>query len=394
MKKYLFILFLFLPFSTHAAPESLADRFSGQILLQVESYGRAWYVNPVDKQRYYLKDGQTAYDLMREMGLGISDEDLAQLPTSTRGAGDRELATRLSGRIVLQVEQHGEAWYINPQDGLRYYLKDGQAAYDLMREFAVGISNVNLAKVPMNNTQVVHDTTFDDVAYILLRNGVIESGRYVDQVLPPASMTKLMTALVLLDQNINWTDTVTITQNQLDYPRTFVGDDVTSEVNLKAGDAIRIYDLWVAMLVASSNQAAIALVDNSGLTRGDFVTEMNRKAESLGLAKTLFFDPSGLDAHTVTTAREMAIIAEAAFNQTAIDQALRYKSYTIATQQTPSRNISVVDRNYSIQNYADIAKTGFLIEAQRCVSLKKGNDIMIIMHARSMGERNSILNLL
>lgn len=64
----------------------LADRLQGYVLLQVESHGEAWYVKPITKQRYYLRDGQAAYDLMRFHSLGISNTDLSTIPIATDSA--------------------------------------------------------------------------------------------------------------------------------------------------------------------------------------------------------------------------------------------------------------------------------------------------------------------
>ena len=52
-----------------------------------------------------------------------------------------------SGQILLQVESRGEAWYINPDDGKRYYMKDGPAAYQIMRFLSLGISNTDLSQI-------------------------------------------------------------------------------------------------------------------------------------------------------------------------------------------------------------------------------------------------------
>ena len=83
MKKFIMAgLTAFLAIST-AAPvqaETVASRVSGRILLQVESHGEAWYVDPVDLRRTYLKDGATAFQLLRDKGLGITNADLAAIP--------------------------------------------------------------------------------------------------------------------------------------------------------------------------------------------------------------------------------------------------------------------------------------------------------------------------
>lgn len=397
MKYLFFLLIILLPLQSLAASESLADRLSGKILLQVESYGRAWYIDPVTKQKYYMKDGPAAYEIMRYMSLGISNKDLAKIPTTTGQHGDYNLVERLKGRILLQVEEKGEAWYVNPDDGIRYYLKDGPTAYKLMRQFALGISNEDLSKITMNKTQVVHDTCFDDVAYVSYDGQTFQDAYNADQILPLASMTKLMTAMVLLDLDPDWNKEITITQEILDYPKLYVGEDATSEVGLSVGDTMSFYDLWVAMLVASSNQAAAALYSSTDLNKPDFVKLMNNKAEEFGLVKTAFYDVAGLDAHNVTTPKEMAIIADHAFVMPKILEADKEQDYTIFAKDKDgqTKEIKVIDRNYSLKNYeAEAFKTGYLVEAQRTVAFKKNNKIFVIMHARSMPERNTIIEKL
>ena len=177
----------------------LADKLKGYILLQVEEYGEAWYVDIDTKRRYYMEDGAIAYQMMRDFGLGITNENLKKLPVGINdrfeefdydgdgvhdkmeealgsdmhdedsdgdgfddgvevkngynptGSGkmpiDANLSEKLKGRIMLQVESRGEAWYINPDDGRRYYMKDGDSAYEIMRFLSLGITNENLEKI-------------------------------------------------------------------------------------------------------------------------------------------------------------------------------------------------------------------------------------------------------
>lgn len=380
-----------------SAEENLAASLAGRILLQVESYGRAWYVDPISLERFYLQDGNEAYFLMRTKGLGITNKDLAKIPTRKGQTADKKLVDRLKGRILLQVEENGEAWYVNPVDGLRYYMQNGEMAYNLMRTKALGISNDNLVKIAMNQNQIVHDTTFNDVAYVKLKNDTFVGGYNADQILPLASLSKLMTALVFLDTDPDWTKKITITQEQIDYPKTLVGQDTTSEVDLTAGDTLTIDDLWVAMLVASSNQAAITIADSTGLSRQDFVKKMNDKAVELGLNKTKFYDASGLDAHNVTTAKEMATLAQVAFSQAKIIEAGQKKEYslTVMDKDYQSKAVPVADRNYSLGQFdVDASKTGYLIEAQRTVAIKKDNYIVVVLHALSMTQRNNAIKKL
>ncbi|PIR93442.1 hypothetical protein COT99_00715 [Candidatus Falkowbacteria bacterium CG10_big_fil_rev_8_21_14_0_10_43_10] len=183
-----------------AIDKKLTARVAGKILLQVENHGEAWYVDPVSQKRYYLANGAAAYEALRKFGLGITNANLAKIPvgieerfkdtdtdkdgladkleeglgtdkakkdTDGDGVSDYEevinqatnplgkgkiyystsLISRLLGRIVLQVESKGEAWYINPADGRRYYMKDGAAAYQIMRFLSLGITNENIRKI-------------------------------------------------------------------------------------------------------------------------------------------------------------------------------------------------------------------------------------------------------
>lgn len=121
---------------------TLAETLSGHILLQVQSRGEAWYVDPITKQRYYLGRPEDAYALMRAKGLGIRHAELTGYLRS-------RFPSRLSGRILLDVESHGEAYYIIPGSLFGVYLGQAEDAHELMRRHGLGITNVNLATIPV-----------------------------------------------------------------------------------------------------------------------------------------------------------------------------------------------------------------------------------------------------
>lgn len=185
--------------SAPSGQDGLSERLKGYILLQVEERGEAWYVNHQTRRRYYLENGTVAYSVMRNFGLGIKNSDLNRIPIGLdsrfeafdydgdavfdkmeealgtdmfnhdtdgdgyddgteilngydpQGSGradiDQALTGRLLGRILLQVEERGEAWYVNPRDGRRYYMPDGEAAYEIMRFLSLGITNENLEQI-------------------------------------------------------------------------------------------------------------------------------------------------------------------------------------------------------------------------------------------------------
>ncbi len=135
----------------------------GYILLQVQDNGEAWYVDPTSFKRYYMKDGPTAYEMMRTFGLGITDSDLSQIPSvadttamnnSSSICSYNSLANKLKGKILLQVQQNGEAWYVYPKTCRRIYMKDGAAAYEIMRFLGLGITNADLSKLAPDELQI------------------------------------------------------------------------------------------------------------------------------------------------------------------------------------------------------------------------------------------------
>lgn len=152
MKIRAFLLFiLIILLATWSLPVSAAGldtKLSGRIVLSVEENGEAWYIHPVDLKRYYLGRPADAFQVMRELGLGINElnfQEIAQAGMPV--AGNTDLAKRLAGRIVLQVEKNGEAWYVNPVDLKKYYLGRPADAFRVMRELGLGISRADLALI-------------------------------------------------------------------------------------------------------------------------------------------------------------------------------------------------------------------------------------------------------
>ncbi len=151
-KKYLLIIFLFsLFFFIPKESLALANKLSGRILLSVQENGEAWYVYPENNRRYFLGRPNDAFSIMRELGLGISQEDWQKIPEindeDDKEGIDLDLTKRLAGRIVLQVEENGEAWYINPLNLRKYFLGRPADAFSIMRELGLGISQENLAMI-------------------------------------------------------------------------------------------------------------------------------------------------------------------------------------------------------------------------------------------------------
>jgi len=184
------------------AGSSMAEKLKGKILLQVEDNGEAWYVNPDNLEKYYLGKPNDAFELMQILGRGITNEDLNKIEIAEAnfdgidtdgdgirdrlensigtniqktdsdddgysdkeellsgynpmGAGkidiDDKFSANLAGYIVLQIENSGEAWYINPDNLKRYYLGKPTDAFNIMRKLGLGVNNINLAKIVSYN---------------------------------------------------------------------------------------------------------------------------------------------------------------------------------------------------------------------------------------------------
>src|SRR5665811_1108867 len=103
--KFLFIGILLLGFGffwqSLMRPVTANTNLNGRILLQVEDKGQAWYVNPLNSQRYYLGRPDDAWQIMRSLGLGVSNSDITSFQAKA--------PLRLSGRILLQVQDKGQA---------------------------------------------------------------------------------------------------------------------------------------------------------------------------------------------------------------------------------------------------------------------------------------------
>jgi hypothetical protein len=131
-----------------AEVRSLIDRLEGWIMLAVDRAGEAYYVDPVTKARYYLRDGPTAYEFLRTFGLGITTANLETIPEAGSGAAVTSTARSLAGRILLQVDSVGEAWYVHPETYERHYMADGDEAYRIMRELSEGTMYDWISDIP------------------------------------------------------------------------------------------------------------------------------------------------------------------------------------------------------------------------------------------------------
>jgi len=375
------------------APLTLAE-VTGALTWQTNGNQYLWYVSPTSSVRFLVGSFADWPSLVAAVAVDIESTQLSKIVPA--GAGDAVVApnaTTIKYRGLF-VRSGDQVWYVNPRDNRRYLID----SLDKLNSIAQVIGHRRpagvLRQLPFHRGQELFDPLFAGVASVRLSPFGFQQGSDDETVLPIASLTKVMTALVLTDLNVNWDQMITISSEEIDYPRTLVGGAITSEVGLRAGDRVRFGDLWVAMLSASSNQAAVTLADHSGVGRAGFIALMNDKARVLGLTKTRFYDPSGLDVRNVSTAREMAVIAREAFSRYQISGSTQVVDYAFTAFGADGvwRSVPVRNRNYSLLAFGPSAsKTGYLTEAQRNVVLQKGQDIIVVMHAYSMVQRNELI---
>lgn len=141
----------------------MVEKLKGKIMLLVEKEGQAFYLNPKfnngNYEMYYLGRPRDAFEIMRQQGVGISNNDLEKIPVAdnycpsyTPNCGKTNLhnldfANSQKGKIFLQVENDGEAWYVNPNNGKRYFLGRPADAFQVMRNLGIGISDSDFDKL-------------------------------------------------------------------------------------------------------------------------------------------------------------------------------------------------------------------------------------------------------
>ncbi len=126
-------------FATSTLATTDFDKLSGRILLSVEDKGQAWYVEPKSSERVFLGRPHDAFRVMQEFGLGITESDYSKF--------QKTVPQKLAGKILLRVESKGEAYFVDPLDLSLHYMGRPSDALLLMRELGLGISKQNLAKI-------------------------------------------------------------------------------------------------------------------------------------------------------------------------------------------------------------------------------------------------------
>ena len=208
-----------------------------------------------------------------------------------------------------------------------------------------------------------------------LRSGRILYEHESEKRLSPASLTKIMSALVILEKG-QLDEHATVSKNAARAPKT--------HLRLKTGEVFRLEDLLKAMLIVSANDACLAAIEHVGGDEEQFVMLMNAKAAALGLADTHFSNGCGFDGpEHYSTAEDLAKLSEVAM-QNAVFRDLVREEREIITPVSGHRAYVLHNTNRLLGRIPGVegVKTGFTSKAGRCLIAKvsqNGSDLLLVI---------------
>ncbi|MFC0402836.1 D-alanyl-D-alanine endopeptidase [Paraburkholderia rhizosphaerae] len=195
-------------------------------------------------------------------------------------------------------------------------------------------------------------------------------------VVPIASITKLMTAMVVLDSKEPMTESIEVTDEDRDYEK-------NTGSRLSVGSVLSREDMLHIALMASENRAAAALSRYYPGGRPAFMAAMNAKAKALGMVDTHFENPTGLTSQNVSTARDLVKMVNAAYQYPMIRRFSTDRSYEVYTGK---RTLAYNSTNALVRNPTwdiGLQKTGFINEAGECLVMQATIDnrpmIMVLL---------------
>ncbi|TDG16040.1 D-alanyl-D-alanine endopeptidase [Seongchinamella unica] len=214
-------------------------------------------------------------------------------------------------------------------------------------------------------------------ALVLDDDGNIIYGKDVNTVRPIASITKLMTAMVILDSGIPLDEKITITKADRDLVR-------LTGSRLEYGASLSRREMLLLALMSSENRAATALGRTYPGGMDNFVAHMNRKAKALGMTHSRFADPAGLKAENVSTAADLARMVSAADEYPLITEASTKTRLDVYPYRGRG-HLTYGNTNRLLKNATwdiELSKTGYINEAGRCLVMQaniEGEDVSIVL---------------
>ena len=270
-------------------------------------------------------------------------------------------------------------------------------AFDAAAPAEAATAKKPVAKRKAKAVQAQEQADAQDADNLLLKSSAVvvqdqSSGQVLfeknsDAVLPIASITKLMTAMVVLDAQLPLNETLSIGQEDVD---TLKG----TRSRLKVGAQLSREDMLLLALMASENRAASALSRHYPGGAAAFIEAMNHKAAAIGLKDTRFADPTGLTAANVSSARDLTNMVAAASHYPLIRE---LSTTTDRTVWASGRPVSFHNTNALVRSAASgweiaVSKTGYIREAGKCLVMQAwlNNRPVVIVLLDSWGKLTRI----
>ena len=270
-------------------------------------------------------------------------------------------------------------------------------AFDAAAPAEAATAKKPVAKRKAKAVQAQEQADAQDADNLLLKSSAVvvqdqSSGQVLfeknsDAVLPIASITKLMTAMVVLDAQLPLNETLSIGQEDVD---TLKG----TRSRLKVGAQLSREDMLLLALMASENRAASALSRHYPGGAAAFIEAMNHKAAAIGLKDTRFADPTGLTAANVSSARDLTKMVAAASHYPLIRE---LSTTTDRTVWASGRPVSFHNTNALVRSAASgweiaVSKTGYIREAGKCLVMQAwlNNRPVVIVLLDSWGKLTRI----
>lgn len=218
------------------------------------------------------------------------------------------------------------------------------------------------------------------------QTGEVLYSKNTNAALPIASITKLMTAVVIADARLDMSEEITL--QSVDFAG---AGGKNSSSTLRAGDSMNRAEALLFALMKSENPAAAALARTYPGGRSAFISAMNAKARALGMSSTHYVESTGLDPHNVASARDLGILVSTASQYGLIRQFSTTASYdfNLGYRMLKSNNTNALVRNGGWN--INLSKTGYINEAGRCVvmhtTLNSRPAVVVILGASTSQSR-------
>lgn len=269
------------------------------------------------------------------------------------------------------------------------FLKKISAVVGFFLSVAIIIGMVPTRAMPTEESAPAFELDCKSAILIEASTGKVLYEKDADMALPPASVTKVMTLLLVMEAieegRIKYEDSVRASANACS-----MGG---SQIYLKENEEMSVNDMLKSVVIASANDAAVALAEHIAGSEEEFVRRMNKRAEELGMKNTRFENTNGLDDTTdshLTSARDIAIMSRELIKYPKI---LEYSSTWMDTVRGGEFGLTNTNRLVRFYKGATGLKTGSTAKAGFCISATAERDgmslICVIMGAPSRDVRNA-----